>query len=91
VTGTGEEKPTGAVKLLKGTDLLGEATLSMGEARLTGIKLAAGTSELTARYGGDSTHEASTSAAFKQVVSDTGCSADAGAVKPGIDSAASAR
>jgi|HubBroStandDraft_1064217.scaffolds.fasta_scaffold04537_2 hypothetical protein len=91
VTGTGEEKPTGTVKLMKGTDLLGEATLSKGEVRLTGIKLAAGTSELTAHYGGDSTHEASTSAAFKQVVSDAGCSADAGTVKSGIDSAVAAR
>ncbi|HUB51413.1 MAG TPA: Ig-like domain-containing protein, partial [Terracidiphilus sp.] len=91
VTGTGEEKPTGTVKLMKGADLLGEATLSKGEARLTGIKLAAGTSELTAHYGGDTTHKASTSAAFTQVVSDAGCTADAGTVKPGIGSAFTAR
>jgi hypothetical protein len=82
VTGTGSEKPTGTVKLMKEKELLSEGTLSDGKAKLPSLKLAAGTSELTANYSGDSTHEAAKSAPFKQVVSSTGCESGADSTRP---------
>ncbi len=69
VTGTGNEMPSGAVTLMNGTELLGEASLVKGTASLKNIRLAAGTNELTANYLGDSTYEPAASAPFKQVVS----------------------
>jgi len=71
VTGTGGETLTGTVRLMKGTDMLGEASLSNGAALLPNVHLGVGTNVLTASYGGDSTHAASTSAPFSQVVSDS--------------------
>ncbi len=83
VTGSGSEKPTGTVKLMKGTELLGEATLSKGAAKLPNIRLGAGTSKLTAHYNGDATHEAATSAPFKEMVSaGAGCAAEANRLRP---------
>ena len=69
VTGTGGETPTGTVKLMKGAEMLGEASLSDGAASLPVLHLGVGANVLTASYGGDSTHAASTSAPFSQMVS----------------------
>jgi hypothetical protein len=69
VTGSGSEPPTGTVKLMNGTTLLGEALLHDGSARLPNLQLASGTNELVASYSGDSTYEAATSSPFKQLVS----------------------
>ncbi len=86
VTGTGSEKPTGTVKLMNGTELLGEATLSNGSAKVPSIRLTAGTNELTANYSGDASHEAATSAPFKQlVVADTQCASGGDPVRPMIN------
>jgi hypothetical protein len=74
VSGTGSDMPTGTVKLMNGTALLGEASLSEGAAKLPSLRLTAGTNELTATYSGDSTHEAASSEPFKQmVVAGAGC------------------
>ncbi len=72
VTGTGGETPTGMVKLMKGMDVLGAAWLSNGAASIPNLQLGVGTYVLTASYEGDSTHAASTSAPFSQVVSNSG-------------------
>ncbi|MGD0910259.1 MAG: Ig-like domain repeat protein [Terracidiphilus sp.] len=73
VSGTSGETPTGTVKLMNGTDLIGNASLTNGAGTLPGVHLAAGTNVLTAQYSGDTTHESSTSSPFKQVVSEIGC------------------
>jgi hypothetical protein len=92
VTGEGVETPTGTVKLMNGTEMVGEATLINGKAALTEEHLATGTTELTANYGGDTTHSASTSNPFKQVVSDSSACATLGdlprskASQPGFQS-----
>ncbi|MGC2636336.1 MAG: Ig-like domain-containing protein, partial [Acidobacteriaceae bacterium] len=59
--------------LKKGATVLGTGTLSKGVATLSTEKLAAGTSQLTASYGGDATHEPSTSAELAQTVSSGAC------------------
>lgn len=82
VSGTGSEQPTGTVKLMKGTALLGEAALSGGAAQLPNMRFAAGTNELSVQYSGDQTHEAATSPIFKQVVSNANCAAGAIAARP---------
>jgi hypothetical protein len=91
VNGTGSEKPTGTVKLMKGTDLLGEASLDKGEAKIEHVSLKAGTNELTAHYDGDSRHEAATSSPFKQVVSASGlCASEANSGRARTDPGAPA-
>lgn len=69
VTGAGST-PTGTVKFLRGTSLLGKSTLSGGTAAFTAqpTQLGAGTLSITAVYAGDSSHAASTSSVLQQVV-----------------------
>jgi hypothetical protein len=72
VSSTGAQ-PTGQVQLKNGSTVLVSATLSNGSATLTTPKLAAGTYSLTAVYGGDSTHNPSTSSAVAEVVKSASC------------------
>lgn len=69
VTGIGST-PTGTVKFLRGTSLLGKATLSGGTAAFTTLptQLGAGTLAITAVYAGDASHASSTSPVLQQVV-----------------------
>jgi Bacterial Ig-like domain (group 3)/FG-GAP-like repeat/FG-GAP repeat len=59
---------TGAVTFYDGTTVLGVGTLASGVATLSTITLPAGTTSLTAFYGGDSTFAASASALVPQTV-----------------------
>ena len=59
---------TGKVNFLDGTTLLGSATISGGAATLTATFNTAGSHSLTAKYSGDANYQASTSAAYTQVV-----------------------
>jgi uncharacterized repeat protein (TIGR03803 family) len=63
--------PTGTVTFKNGKKSVGSATLSGGVANLTISTLAVGTSSITASYGGDASHEKSTSPVLKQVVDKT--------------------
>ena len=54
---------------MRGSELLGQATLREGAATLPDLRLGVGNNELTASYSGDSMNEASKSAIFKQMVS----------------------
>jgi len=69
VTTTGAT-PTGKVTFKSGTKSLGTGTLSNGTATYTTTptQLAVGTDSITASYAGDSTHAASTSPVYSQVV-----------------------
>jgi hypothetical protein len=67
VTSTGPT-PTGKVKFLDGTLLIGSATLSGGVAKLTKSKLTVGTHPITAQYLGDAFSDKSTSPVVNQVV-----------------------
>jgi hypothetical protein len=62
--------PTGTVTFKSGKTTLGSSTLSNGAASYTTspTQLAAGTDSITAAYGGDATHAASTSAVYLQTV-----------------------
>jgi hypothetical protein len=60
--------PTGSVSFLDGTTLLGTSTLSGGTASLTTSGLSAGSHTITARYTGDASFSASTSAGLTQTV-----------------------
>jgi len=60
--------PTGKVVLKEGQTVLAIASLAAGAASFNLTKLAPGTHELTAYYLGDSSHAASQSPTFKQVV-----------------------
>jgi hypothetical protein len=67
-------KPTGTVVLKDGATVLGSVALSSGTASFSVPKLAMGAHAVTASYGGDATHAASTSAAFTETVNSiTGC------------------
>ena len=68
VTSPAGEPPVGSIQLKKGEDVLADATLIDGTARLTASGLPAGTNLLTAAYSGDATHAASNSAALAQTV-----------------------
>jgi len=69
VTASGSQQPTGTVKLMKGTEMLGQASLDNGAANVEHVPLKVGTNVLTAQYDGDATHEAATSEPFRQLVS----------------------
>ncbi|MGE5644792.1 MAG: DUF4082 domain-containing protein [Acidobacteriota bacterium] len=59
---------TGSVQFRDGSTVLGTGTLSGGRATLSVSSLAVGSHSITAVYAGDSTHNASTSAALTQTV-----------------------
>jgi Bacterial Ig-like domain (group 3) len=59
---------TGTVTFRDGQTSIGTGTLSNGTATFTTSNLAAGTHSLTAVYGGDPTHNSSTSAAVNEVI-----------------------
>jgi hypothetical protein len=67
---TSSGSPTGTVTFKSGKSTLGAGTLSAGNASYTTspAQLPAGTDSVTAIYGGDATHAASTSPAFPQTV-----------------------
>ncbi len=60
--------PTGKVKFMDGTKLIGEAQLSGGVATFVRSKLTPGTHPITAHYVGDTNSNESTSAVLDQVV-----------------------
>jgi hypothetical protein len=62
--------PTGTGKLMQGAALLGSGTLAGGVARFTFATLPVGNDALTFVYGGDATHQATTSPALNQNVLD---------------------
>jgi hypothetical protein len=69
VKGSGSAPPTGTVRFLNGSTLLGTATLnSSGVATLSNVLLAAGTYRLTAQYSGNAGFESSTSAVLSETV-----------------------
>ncbi|MGA6982751.1 MAG: Ig-like domain repeat protein [Candidatus Sulfotelmatobacter sp.] len=63
--------PTGTVKFLNGSKVLGSATLSGGVATLSTKTLPAGTDVITAMYEGSSTDSGGTSSPLDQVVLET--------------------
>jgi len=58
---TGSAQPTGTVAFFSGSTLLGSGTVSNDVATFTTTALLAGTSSITATYGGDTNYAASTS------------------------------
>ena len=78
---------TGTVQFFDGGNLIGTASLSSGQARLTTSSLPAGANSLTAVYSGDATHSASTSSARTETVnkanSNTSLSASPNSSTPG--------
>jgi hypothetical protein len=60
--------PTGSVQFLDGSAVLATVAVSGGGASHTTSSLAAGTHSISARYGGDSAHSASSSGAISQQV-----------------------
>ncbi|WP_047491142.1 Ig-like domain repeat protein [Terriglobus sp. TAA 43] len=61
--------PTGSIRFLEGTTLLGTGVLDAnGNASITAAAFAAGTHVITAQYAGDVATDASTSAALTEVV-----------------------
>jgi hypothetical protein len=60
--------PTGSVKFLDGTTLLGTVSLSGGSASLATHTLSGGAHSITAEYSGDSTYNASDSAALTETI-----------------------
>lgn len=60
--------PTGSVSFFDGTSLLTTTALSSGTATFATAALAAGSHSITARYGGDSTYAATTSATLVQSI-----------------------
>jgi hypothetical protein len=60
--------PTGTVKLMDGTKLLGTGTYNYPEATYTTSALSVGTHSITAVYSGDANYGTSSSAALAQVV-----------------------
>lgn len=61
-------RPTGRVKFMDGTAMIGSASLSGGVATLATSKLATGTHPITAQYLGDAANDQSTSPVLNQVV-----------------------
>jgi hypothetical protein len=61
----------GSVSLYDGATLLGTATLSSGSATLPASFSSPGVHSITAQYGGDATHVASSSAIFSEAVEST--------------------
>jgi len=59
---------TGSVQFFDGSTSLGTATVSGGSASVSTSALSAGSHSITAKYSGDSTYAASTSAALTQTV-----------------------
>jgi hypothetical protein len=74
VSGENGDNPTGNVELKKGAQVLGKADLKNGTATLTTSALPAGINLLTASYGGDVSHSASTSGVLRQMVHLRSCS-----------------
>jgi hypothetical protein len=70
-TSSTTKEPTGKVQLKEGGAVLATATLSGGTVTFKLSHLSAGTHVLNAYYLGDKLHEASESAAVKQVVGST--------------------
>ena len=68
VTPSKPYQPTGKVRFMDGTTVIGAPTLSNGVATLTKSKLAVGTHSITAQYLGDALSGKSTSAVSNQVV-----------------------
>jgi phage protein U len=68
-TSSTAKEPTGKVELKQGNAVLAEATLLGGAVTFRLSNLSAGTHVLTAYYLGDKLHEASESAAIRQLVS----------------------
>jgi len=66
--------PTGTVAFFDGGLSLGSANLSSGSAQLTLASLSPGSHSITAKYNGDSSFAASTSAALTQTLSQAGSS-----------------
>jgi hypothetical protein len=60
--------PTGKVNILNGTTEFKSVPLNRGTATFSSSKLPAGTNPLTAKYGGDSSHDKSVSPVLNQVV-----------------------
>jgi len=73
VAGVGAKKPTGKVELLRGSTVVATADLNNGAARLTTSSLAVGANLLSARYAGDATHGAATSAVLRETVLPGSC------------------
>jgi hypothetical protein len=67
-TVSGSGTPTGSVQFFDGATSLGSTALASGQAVLTTSALAVGSHSLTATYGGDTDHAASTSAAVTEVI-----------------------
>jgi hypothetical protein len=65
---SGGPTPTGKVKFVDGTNVIGTKTLNGGVATLKTSKLAVGSHSITADYKGDSSSEASVSPVLIQVV-----------------------
>jgi hypothetical protein len=68
VTPSEPYQPTGKVRFMDGTTVIGAPTLSNGVATLTKSKLAIGTHSITAQYLGDAVSGKSTSTVLNQVV-----------------------
>lgn len=68
--------PTGTVEFFSGADSLGTASLSGGKAVLTTSALDGGSHDITAVYGGDGVHGASTSEVMVQVVDTSSAALD---------------
>src|SRR5262249_44785880 len=67
---TGGSSATGTVTFMDGSTTLGTQLLNgSGQAGFTTSSLSVGSHSITAEYGGDATHDVSTSAALTQVVS----------------------
>ncbi len=72
--------PTGTVELKSGTTLIASTTLSKGVATLTTSKLQSGAHTFTARYTGDITHLAATSAPLSVTIPVSGTTCGTGRV-----------
>lgn len=61
-------EPTGTITFLDGATALSKVNVSQGSASFSTAELAAGTHAITAKYGGDATDAAGSSAALKLIV-----------------------
>ncbi len=68
VTGTSGVKPTGTVRLKKGTSVLATTSLVNGTAKFSNLKLSVGVSVLAAKYEGDAANASSSSAPLQQTI-----------------------
>ena len=84
VSSTGSVSPTGAITFFDGATPLGlpVALNSSAQAQFTTAALAVGVHAITASYGGDSTHSASTSAPLNQTVLEATASALVSSLNP---------